>query len=289
MKAAGLIALFLFFNGRISLAQEASWTISLSSPEVFQGGILKIGIPGQGLSEVKAFFHNQDIPFFPERDGSLMALLGLDLEEKPGLKKVAITGLEPDAEAWKRVVRFNVKEKVFRQETISVPSLFDRIDETTWKRIQKEQGEMARIWGVHSPRRLWKGRFLAPVSGAVTSAFGFRRIVNGLPRAPHGGVDLRAPLGTEVVAANAGRVVLREEFFFSGKSVVIDHGGGLYTMYFHLADFHVEKGSEVAKGDLIGCAGMTGRATGPHLHWGARLDGARIDPFQLLEILGAND
>jgi murein DD-endopeptidase MepM/ murein hydrolase activator NlpD len=93
-------------------------------------------------------------------------------------------------------------------------------------------------------------------------------------------------LGTEVVAANHGRVVLLGDFFFSGNSVVLDHGGGLYTMYFHLSEVKVEAELAVRKGDVIGLSGMTGRVTGPHLHWGARINGARVDPFELLNKLG---
>ncbi len=283
MKVSGLLlALSLLF----SVQASASWKVSLSSPEVFQGDILVIR--ALGLSEASGLFRNQEIPFFLERDGSWIGLVGLDLGEKPGPEDIKITGVEKNRGAEERTVQFMVLEKRFPQEKISVPSAFDQIDDATWKRIQKEQRQMARIWPICSPRR-WQGRFVAPVSGVVTSPFGFRRIVNGSPRSPHGGVDLRAPFGTEVVAANRGQVVLREEFFFTGKTLVIDHGGGLYTMYFHLEDFQVEKGSEVNKGDLIGRAGMTGRATGPHLHWGARLNRARIDPFQLVQGIGAND
>jgi murein DD-endopeptidase MepM/ murein hydrolase activator NlpD len=120
----------------------------------------------------------------------------------------------------------------------------------------------------------------------VNSAFGFRRVVNGLARAPHEGVDLKAALGAPVVAANDGRVVLEDNLFFSGNSLFLDHGGGLYTMYFHLSEFRVPTGASVRKGDVIGLAGMTGRVTGPHLHWGARLNGARIDPLDLLALDG---
>jgi murein DD-endopeptidase MepM/ murein hydrolase activator NlpD len=93
-------------------------------------------------------------------------------------------------------------------------------------------------------------------------------------------------LGSDVFAANHGRVVLLGDFFFSGYSLVLDHGAGLYTMYFHLSEFKVEMGSAVRKGDVIGLSGMSGRVTGPHLHWGARLNGARVDPFELLHKLG---
>jgi murein DD-endopeptidase MepM/ murein hydrolase activator NlpD len=165
-----------------------------------------------------------------------------------------------------------------------VDKSFDRFDEATLQRIEKERARITRLWQLSSPRRLWEGRFIPPVPGAVSSPFGLSRIINGSLRSPHSGVDLKAPAGMEIIAANHGKVVLREEFFFAGKSIVLDHGGGLYTMYFHLSEFEVEKGSEVRQGDLIGRVGMTGRVTGPHLHWGARLNGARIDPFELVAL-----
>jgi murein DD-endopeptidase MepM/ murein hydrolase activator NlpD len=137
-----------------------------------------------------------------------------------------------------------------------------------------------------TPERLWEGRFLLPISSEVSSPFGYRRVINGTPRAPHTGVDLRAALGSEVFAPNHGRVVLLGDFFFSGHSLVLDHGAGLFTMYFHLSEFKVEMGGAVRRGDVIGLSGMTGRVTGPHLHWGARINGARVDPFELVNKLG---
>ena len=103
-----------------------------------------------------------------------------------------------------------------------------------------------------------------------------------MPRAPHTGTDLSAPASTEVVATNHGRVVLVGNFFFAGGSVVIDHGGSLYSMYFHLAEFKVEEGAMVRRGDVLALSGGTGRVTGAHLHWGVRLNNARVDPLDLL-------
>ncbi len=283
MKTDVLLAFSLFLMPWASFAADPPWAISLNSPEVFQGGVVEIKVSGRDMAGVKGFLRNQEIPFFPIEDGSHAALSGVDLEEKPGPMRLIIKGWNKGGEERKESVILHVRERVFPQEAISVPATFDRIDEATRKRIEREQAQMARLWVISSPRRLWEGRFLTPVSGGITSPFGLRRIVNGSPRSPHGGVDLKASLGTEVVAANHGRVVLRDEHFFGGRSIVLDHGGGLYTMYFHLADFHVEKNSQVRKGDLIGWAGMTGRASGPHLHWGLRLNGARVDPFELLE------
>ncbi len=95
-------------------------------------------------------------------------------------------------------------------------------------------------------------------------------------------------MGTEVVATNHGRVVLVGSFFFAGGSVVLDHGGGLFTMYFHLSEFKVEEGAMVRRGDVIALSGSSGRVTGPHLHWGARMANARIDPLELLTKISVN-
>ena len=167
---------------------------------------------------------------------------------------------------------------------------FDTLSEEVLERIRREQDEFSRAFATSAPQRLWEGAFVPPVSAEISSPFGYRRVINGTPRAPHTGTDLRVPMGTEVRAPNQGKVVLLGNFFFSGNSVILDHGGGLFTMYFHLSEFRVEEGATVGKGDVIGLSGMTGRVTGPHLHWGARLNNARIDPFELVgKLSGKSD
>lgn len=288
MKGVSVLALVLFlFSAEIASAGDPPWAISLTPSQVFQGGIVKIEVSAKNISRIKGALRNQEIPFQLSERGSYTALLGVDLEEKPGPIGVLIQGWNQAGEQREELVTLRVREKTFPKEDISVPASFDRIDEATRKRIEKEQAQLARLWTISSGQRFWEGGFLAPVPGEITSPFGLRRVVNGSARSPHGGVDLKAALGAQVVAANHGKVVFRDEFFFSGKSIVLDHGGGLYTMYFHLADFRVEEGSQVRKGDLIGWAGMTGRVTGPHLHWGVRLNGARVDPFELLAAPGS--
>jgi Peptidase family M23 len=271
---------------RVSFAGELPHAVRIQASDISQGGVAAIRVDGADLAGMRGFLHDREIPFFPAHDGSYFALVGIDLEEKSGPREIRIQGQDKTGKPWEARATFNVKKKSFPQEKISVSTEFDRFDEATRKRIEQEQEQMVRLWMVTSQKRLWEERFLPPIAAVITSPFGLRRVVNGLARAPHGGVDLKAPLGTEVIASNHGRVILRDDFFFSGKSLVLDHGGGLYTMYFHLQDFAVEKGVQVRKGDLIAWTGMTGRVTGPHLHWGARLNGARIDPFGLLEIAG---
>jgi murein DD-endopeptidase MepM/ murein hydrolase activator NlpD len=129
---------------------------------------------------------------------------------------------------------------------------------------------------------LWTGPFQVPLDGGGPGRnFGHRRVFNGQPRAPHGGADLRASVGTPVRAANRGRVVLAEDLFFSGNAVFLDHGFGLYTVYLHLSEMRKKPGDVVEAGEVLGLAGATGRVTGPHLHWGARILDARVDPFTL--------
>jgi murein DD-endopeptidase MepM/ murein hydrolase activator NlpD len=124
-----------------------------------------------------------------------------------------------------------------------------------------------------------------PAEGPAGSPFGLRRFFNGEPRSPHAGIDIKAPKGAPVVASNRGRVALTDELFFTGKTVVLDHGLGLFTLYVHLSEIEAKAGTMVDRGARIGKVGATGRVTGPHLHWGMRLGGQRVDPLALLEVL----
>lgn len=282
MSRACLIAIMISLCAAPLGAEEL--LIVVRPVEVYQGGITEIAISGHGVADVKAVRGAEEVPVFPGEDGgSYFALVGVDLEQRPGPLEITLRG-RSESEAWKRSAALKVRTKDFPREEITVPSAFDQLDAATLKRIEREQAALDRIWKIRTARRLWQGAFIAPVPGTINSAFGFRRVVNGLARAPHGGIDLKAALGADVAAANHGRVVLTDDFFFSGKSLVLDHGGGLYTMYFHLSEFRAATGTEVHKGEIIGRAGMTGRVTGPHLHWGARLNGARVDPMGLLDI-----
>ena len=130
-------------------------------------------------------------------------------------------------------------------------------------------------------------KFRIPLDGVTTGTnFGRRRILNGNPGSPHGGVDLPGTTGTPVHVAQRGKVVLAEELFFSGNTVVVDHGLGIYTFYGHLSEIDVKVGDALEAGAVLGKVGATGRVTGPHLHWGLTVERARVNPLQLVSLLG---
>jgi murein DD-endopeptidase MepM/ murein hydrolase activator NlpD len=260
--------------------------VSATKPiEVLQGEIAELQIPSHGLSTVAGRLGKEIIPFYRKGDAAYAAVVGIDLEAKPGTVKVIVKDITDAGAHHEIAIALRIKPKLFKKESFSVAAEFDSFTQEVLERIRKEQDEFSRVFATSAPQRLWEGAFVPPVSAEISSPFGYRRVINGTPRAPHTGTDLRVPTGTEVRASNHGKVVLLGDFFFSGRSVILDHGGGLYTMYFHLSEFCVEEGATVVKGDVIGLSGMTGRVTGPHLHWGARLNNARIDPFELVSKL----
>ena len=131
--------------------------------------------------------------------------------------------------------------------------------------------------------------FIPPIDSVITSQFGKRRFLNGAPRSPHMALDLRGAMGTEIYAPMAGYVVMTETHFYGGNKIILDHGGGLFTAYSHLDQFNVEEGEFVKQGAVIGFVGMTGRVTGPHLHWEVYLNEERINPELLVELEYAQD
>lgn len=286
LRVAGLALVLLNLFAVDSFGRQAAGATVTKPTEIFQGDIVELEIPGAGLTAVEGRMGNTTIPFFPSANGSYTAVVGADLEAKPGLVTIVVKGTTLNGGQRDRQISLRVRAKSFKKESFSVAKEFDQLSPEALEKIRQDQEQFSRAFMTSVSERLWEGHFLSPVSSEVSSPFGYRRVINGIPRAPHTGVDLRAVLGSDVFAANHGRVALLGDFFFSGYSLVLDHGAGLYTMYFHLSEFKVEMGSAVRKGDVIGLSGMSGRVTGPHLHWGARLNGARVDPVELIHKLG---
>jgi murein DD-endopeptidase MepM/ murein hydrolase activator NlpD len=178
-----------------------------------------------------------------------------------------------------------VVAKKFPTRRLSVDEAFVNPPESARARIDAESKETAAIFAASASSRLWT-TFVRPVPQPANSAFGTRSVFNGQPRNAHGGADFLSPAGTPILSPNAGRVVVARLLYFSGNTVIIDHGLGMFSMLAHLSAFDVHEGDRVAAGDRLGLVGATGRVTGPHLHWAVRAGGARVDPLSVLEVLG---
>ena len=156
------------------------------------------------------------------------------------------------------------------------------------KRISKEYKEAMSIYNTVTPHSYISSEFILPLDSKITSSFGKARVYNGSLKGYHSGTDFRAKVGTPIIAANDARVVLVKDRFYSGGTVLLDHGEGIYTCYFHMSKFNVEKNQMVKKGELLGLSGESGRVTGPHLHFSARINGVQVDPLQLISLLNKN-
>jgi murein DD-endopeptidase MepM/ murein hydrolase activator NlpD len=171
---------------------------------------------------------------------------------------------------------------------LSVAPRFINPNPEQLKQIEYEVALKKTLFTGSAPRPLWHGDFRAPARAVSENNFGTRRMFNGKLASFHNGMDYRAPVGTPLRASNSGVVVLAQRLFFEGNCVVIDHGLGLYTVVMHLSRIDVHRGEQVARGQLLGLSGATGRVTGPHLHWEVRWNNAYLDPAKLLRMNLAN-
>jgi murein DD-endopeptidase MepM/ murein hydrolase activator NlpD len=212
------------------------------------------------------------IEFRPDGD-VFSALAGVNLNRTPGHYPLALGD---------KTIDIAVIRRAYPSSTITVPQKFIEPPKEVQKQIDEEVAIKQRVFNSSRPNRLWLGPFVAPANTAYTSSFGSRRIYNGRTLSVHQGLDYRAALGTQVTAANSGRVEIARDMYFEGGFIVIDHGESIFTLYMHLSEFLVSEGANIEKGEPIGRSGSSGRVTGPHLHFAVRWQGAYLEPSTLL-------
>jgi len=251
--------------------------ISIAAGEIV---VLSIVAPQAAAAlHVRAF--DRDVAAYRDGDREWRALVGIDLDVKPGTYRVTV-----DAGAAHATYDLLVRPRLFRTRRLTVNEAFVTPPASEQERIAREAALLAGVWRAPAAERLWTGPFVRPVPQEANSAFGTRSIFNGKPRNAHGGADFLSPAGTPIHAPNGGRVAVARLLYFSGNTVIIDHGLGLFSMLAHLSAIDVHEGDRVTTGQLIGRVGATGRVTGPHLHWAVRASDARVDPLSLLALLG---
>jgi murein DD-endopeptidase MepM/ murein hydrolase activator NlpD len=271
-----------------SILMAAALAVSVTPQKLTPGEPLRVMVSDvpEGAT-VSGRFLDHDLIFLapPDRGGDRLAFSGVDLDVESGVHRLDVTLRGADGAISTRALELRIEAKEYPLEELEVEPKYVEPPPEVSARIARESAALKALWQTASPEILFDGSVQRPLPGVKGRNFGRRRVFNGEPRSPHSGTDLSAPQGTPVQAAAGGVVALADDHYFSGRIVVLDHGGGIYTAYAHLSQIDVAAGDSVRAGQTIGRVGATGRVTGAHLHWGARAGGARVNPDSLLELL----
>ena len=251
-------------------------TLSLDTTPV-PGGIAVIPLPANA-DPATARYRDKKV-LITKTDDKLVAVIGLPLASKPGRHYLQVK----DKQGKTQSLGFQVIDKAYEEQHITIKDKRkvnpQKRDMERITRESKQIKQALRHWSAHEDVII---EFKKPVTGPTSSTFGLRRFFNEQARKPHSGLDIAAPEGTPIQAPAPGTVLDTGDFFFNGNTVLLDHGQSLVTMYCHMSRIDVAPGQTVNTGDKLGEVGMTGRVTGPHLHWGVSLNDARINPLLFL-------
>jgi murein DD-endopeptidase MepM/ murein hydrolase activator NlpD len=277
---------FLLAVQEVSQREALELTVDLEFRALQPGEIVKVVVRGrEDVKKAEVHFLGKSYTMGRERTlGAWLSFLGLDLGIEPGAYPVDLSFLLNDGSTEHLRREILVQEKEFPVKRLWVKQEYVTPPAEALERIRVESELLAEVYEIYTPSWMGEGPFIIPSEGEAKPNFGERRIFNNEPRSPHSGVDISSPLGAPVRACNSGRVVLANDLYYAGKTVVIDHGLGVFTLYCHFSKIIARRGEMVRKGDIIGEIGATGRVTGPHLHWGVKVSGSRIDPFSLLDL-----
>jgi len=211
------------------------------------------------------------------------ALLGIDVEVEPGAATLRATATTASGGTLAADYAVVVEPKSFRTRRLKVAPKYVSPPPAVRARIEREARRLTAIYETHSDEFLCSPPFARPVRHRQNSPFGAQSIFNGEVRGRHLGVDFASPAGAEIRAPAPGRVVLADDLYYTGRTVVIDHGQGVHSILAHMQRILVDDGAKVTTGDVVGLVGSTGRSSGPHLHWSVRVGTARVDPMSLVE------
>ena len=237
------------------------------------GRVARVSL-GSADTAPRAYLGGQRLLVRRER-GEWLAVAGIALSAKVG----STLEVEADYADGRRAVReISVVEKKYLTQRLTVPRDQAVLPDEQLARYEEERDHLKRVLQAFTEVGPASLSLRAPVAGRRSSSFGLRRVINGMARSPHGGMDIAAPEGTSVAAAGAGRVADTGEYLFLGRTIILDHGQGMFSLYGHLSAVGCAAGETVAAGAAIGKVGATGRATGPHLHFSVYLNAVAVDP-----------
>jgi murein DD-endopeptidase MepM/ murein hydrolase activator NlpD len=279
------ISAVIFFSACAEIKTGEPLPLAIMPPTVCQGSAAFLILNDQEAAKAEAYKDNTTISFYRDNaTAPLRALIGIDLDEPPGSKELRVSIVAKDGKLRQQRIPYTVLTRKYCSQHLTFPGGKGVPGQQIDERFEREKEIVEKILARTGQEKLWRGFFIRPIAGEITTDFGTRRFINEVPKKSHTGIDIKAPAGTPIAASADGRVLYTGRFSLSGNSVFIDHGTGICTMYFHLASFAVQSGQKVKRGDIIGAVGSTGRSTGPHLHWGVRVNNKRVDPLKLVAL-----
>lgn len=264
-----------------------AFDLSISSKQVPDGTLLLLTIHPlieTNAEKMKVRFEGEEFPTFRYDDGNLGALVAVPFNSKPRVTRVDLSWME-GSQSKSTSVPLEVVDGNYKSETLKVDEKKVTPPKKVMARIKKEQKEISAIYRTVTPEKIWTGTFSFPLDTELTSPFGTKRVYNGHMNGFHQGLDFRARTPIPIKAPENARVVLAKDLYFTGNTVILDHGFGLYTIYGHMSRLDVKVGDRISKAQILGLTGASGRATGPHLHWGAVLMKLKFNPLDLKRVL----
>lgn len=267
----------------LSMAEE-NLSVELSSDHFVQGDTVIVRV--KSIAQVEAqylIFQEKKLPLYPDEEG-YQGLIGIPGDMKDGEYPVEVGGTDHKGVQVTRKLTVKVEKGDFLSEEITLPKTKSKLPNSP--RAQEETRMIRKLVLKETHHRYWKDFFSRPSSGQISSPYGLRRVLiapeGKIPWGFHAGIDFQGKMGDEILAPEAGEVLFTGTLSLYGKTLIIDHGQGVVSVYYHLSDYFVAKGDVCRKGQKIGAMGSTGLSTGPHLHWGIYVHGERVNPLKWL-------
>ncbi|KTD30803.1 peptidase, M23/M37 family [Legionella moravica] len=254
------------------------FALALPENHAVNGGLTIIPIDINKQPE--AFYQGKKIPVVPSsKPNQWLLIVAIPLANNEPIQYLDLT------KPIKTTIPFQVSDKLYTTQFLNIKDI-SKVDPQPQDlvRIEKETRKLAQIYANYSNANPFKQQFAAPLRGPISSLFGLKRVYNKQPRDPHSGLDIATPEGEPIHAVNDGMVVETGDYFFTGNTVIIDHGMGVFSLYAHLSKILVKSGEPVKQGQELGLVGMTGRVTGPHLHWSMIVNQTLVEPLLFVPV-----
>lgn len=270
-----IIASVFCFTRSLNAKEE----IEIFPEDIYMGDVFCVRInTGKNYKSVWAEFQTNRVYFNKCGKRCFYGIFPVELYMEPGTYTIQIK-----IGKLKFIKEINIKSKEFGIQNLTVSDDKVLLNKSALRRVKRENSLIKKVFKERTKSK-WSGDFIYPLENEITTDFGVKRIINGNYESIHKGIDIKGDEGEAIMASNRGKVVLVKELFFGGKTVIIDHGESIYTFYMHLSKVLVKKNSMVSKGDVIGYVGSTGRSTGPHLHFGVKIDNKSVNPVSLVSL-----